>query len=70
MRATGDKRPLSTNPLDRITLTARERMIAEAHLRRAEFIAELLLRAAAGIRSAAQHIARGVQVLVRRRSVS
>ena len=70
MKAAGDKRPLSRNPLDRITLTARERMIAEAHLRRAEFIAELLMRTGAGIRSIAQRLARGFQVLVRRRSVS
>lgn len=51
MRTSNLKTPLAANPLDRITLTAFDRLRAEAAISRGEYIAELILEASNAVRS-------------------
>lgn len=51
MSTTNLNTPLAVNPLDRIPMTAYDRLRAEAAIRRGEYIAELMLDAIGAVRS-------------------
>lgn len=51
MSMTNLNTPLSANPLDRIPLSAFDRIRAEAEIRRGEYIAEVILDSIKAVRS-------------------
>jgi hypothetical protein len=51
MSTTNLNTPLAANPLDRIPLTAFDRVLAESAIRRGEYIAELMLEGMNAVRS-------------------
>lgn len=67
MSMTNLNTPLSSNPLDRIPMTTFDRALAEAAIRRGEYIADLMLEAMDAVRSLFGSVGNKPQAPVSRR---